>query len=149
MRWLKGVLQVFSDRRPLPPSLPPSSVHDLEGIYQEINDQYFAGTLTLSIAWFGYKKRSRRICRKVLGYYDERGKRIRIHRSLDSPFFPSFFVAYVIYHEMLHSVERPKMLAGRRSIHHKDFRLKEKQFHAYDAAKAWEKENLHKILNGR
>lgn len=124
-------------------------VHDLRKMYEEINIEYFEGKLTLSIGWFGRKNASRRISRKVLGYYDERKKSVRIHRSLDHPSFPEFFIAYVIYHEMLHSVERPIQGRGRRKIHHAGFKDREKKFHSYAVAKEWEKGNLAKLLYGR
>jgi predicted metal-dependent hydrolase len=149
MRWLKALSKVISQRRASAEPPLKAKVHDLQSLYQEINLRYFQGELSLSIDWFGYKNTSRRISRKVLGYYDERGKRVRIHRSLDSVDFPPFFVAYIVYHEMLHSVERPLQGRGRRKVHHSAFKVREKQFHAYHEAKAWEKDNLHRILNGR
>lgn len=126
-----------------------STVYDLQSIYQEINIEYFEGKLQLSIDWFGREKTSRKISRKVLGYYDDRKKSIKIHRSLDSSSFPHFFLSYVVYHEMLHSVEPPIVGRKRRRVHHEGFRHKEKQFHSYSIAKQWEKENLAKILHGR
>lgn len=149
MSLLRKLKKIF---RPAP--LPQESffiggVHDLGKMYEEINIEYFEGKLTLSIGWFGRKNTSRRISRKILGYYDDRKKSVRIHRSLDHPSFPEFFVAYVVYHEMLHSVERPIKGRSRRKIHHAGFKEREKKFHSYFVAKEWEKENLAKLLYGR
>jgi len=124
-------------------------IYDLKKIFSEVNNQYFSGKLELSIDWFGRKNTSRRIRRKVLGYYDSKNKRIKIHHSLNNSFYPPYFIAYIVYHEMLHSVQPPIEGQCKRKVHHREFRDKEKLFDAYHQAKEWEKQNLEKILNGR
>src|SRR5260370_17351663 len=45
----------------------------------------------------------------------EQDRVIRINRALDQPFVPSWFLRYVLYHEMLHSVVPDEALSrGRR-----------------------------------
>lgn len=151
MNWVRKLIK-FLRSTSTPRSMQKVSlgnVYDLQSIYQEINIEYFEGKLQLSIDWFGREKTSRRITRKVLGYYDDRKKSIKIHKSLDSPSFPNYFIAYVVYHEMLHCVEPPKAGRKRRRVHHAGFTDKEKKFHSYAVAKQWEKEHLAKILHGR
>jgi len=153
MNWVRKLKRFLNPPSPKPrmrkeKASPVSRIYDLQSIYQEINIEYFEGKLQLSIDWFGREKTSRKISRKVLGYYDDRRKSIKIHRSLDSPSFPHFFLSYVVYHEMLHSVEPPIVGRKRRRVHHEGFRDKEKQFHSYAMAKQWEKEHLAKILHG-
>ena len=124
-------------------------VYDLQDIYTHLNQKYFDSSLSLSIDWFGRITSSGRIQRKVLGYYDARYKRIRIHASLNHSFFPPYFLSYVVYHEMVHSVAPPIKVGVRRRVHHGEFKKKEMCFEDYSIAKQWEKENLDKILYGR
>jgi hypothetical protein len=149
MIWIKKVRNFFLPvKKVRAEPFIPSQVHDLQEIFKQINHQYFEGALPLSISWYGRKRSSRRIRRKVLGYYDDTKKSIKIHRSLDSSFFPSYFVAFVVYHEMLHYVEPPRQGRQRRMVHHKGFRLREKQFLGYEDAKNFERNHLEKILHG-
>lgn len=133
------IKKVFK-RRPTP--LRPSGGHyDLKMIFDELNAQYFDNQLNLGITWFGSAQRIARRHRK-LGLYCFYTKVVKIHRLLDQPHFPPYFISYVVYHEMLHSVCPPvKAKRGRYSIHHPDFKKREKQFAQYALAKRWEEEN--------
>ena len=127
-------------------------IYDLKKLYGEIDKQYFQGKIKASITYFSmplYKKG--RHC--TFGSYDSRLKLIRINEMLDSSFFPFYFVSFVIYHEMLHEVFPAKITkSGRRQIHGRDFREKEKEFFFYSQAKEWEKNFLkrdfRKIVRG-
>lgn len=133
----------------LAPKIAPAPVgshYDLNDLYEKVNIEYFAGRLNLNITWFGNRHRIARSCR-ILGLYDRRDKLIKIHRLLDDEKFPEFFISYVIFHEMLHHVCPPKRgRNGRRDIHHKEFKEREKKFLHYDLARKWEKDNLRTIL---
>lgn len=119
--------------------------YNLQEIYDRVNTHYFDGQIDVPITWFGSQKRRARR-RRVLGLYDFNNKLIKIHRLLDQPNFPSYFISYVVYHEMLHHVFPPsKPRRGRRKVHHADFKLHEKKFIEYSLAKKWEKEN-HQIF---
>lgn len=123
--------------------------YDLQAIYEEINQTYFNGELKLTIAWFGNASRTCRRSRK-LGLYHFQKKTIQIHRLLDHPDFPHYFISYVVYHEMLHSVHPPiKAKRGRYQIHHGAFKEQEKRFAHYALAKEWEKENKRMFYYGR
>ena len=128
-------------------SAEESKVHDLAKIYHSVNQEYFAGSLSLTICWYGRKKSARRKGRKVLGYYDQRKECIKIHRTLDDPFFPPYYLAYVVYHEMLHHVEPPIQGRRKRKVHHHGFTSREKQFKEFSLAKDFEKQNIVKIVN--
>ena len=66
---------------------------------------------------------------------------------LDQPFVPRWFLEYVLYHEMLHSVVRDETdAAGRRRIHTEEFYRREKAFPSYRRARKWEDENLARFL---
>jgi hypothetical protein len=116
-------------------------LYDLKSIYNSINENYFNGKLELQITWFGSASRKARRHRK-LGLYCFNEKLIKIHRLMDRSEFPPYFISYVVYHEMLHSVCPPvKAKRGRFRIHHHDFRKKEMEFAEYGVAKRWEEEN--------
>lgn len=124
-------------------------VYDLVGIYQRVNERYFNNNLNLSITWFGrHHQRNRTLA--TFGLYYDSMKLIKINRLLDNPDFPEYVVEYVIYHEMLHHVYPSYMGEnGRRCIHNKEFKEKEKQFHYYKHAKQWIEENYEGLFHGR
>lgn len=72
---------------------------------------------------------------------------IKINPILDDVTIPTYFIEYIVYHEMLHAVYPPIYGGGKRYIHHKKFVEMEKQFSEYREAKAWEKkEGKHKFF---
>ncbi|MCX6988035.1 MAG: hypothetical protein NTZ52_00780 [Chlamydiae bacterium] len=149
MAWMQKIKGLFSFVDSVPRVVLAEGVYNLQAMYDELNAQYFEGRVCLSIDWFGRNPSSGRSHRKVLGYYNSGKKCIRIHTSLNHPFFPPYFVAYVIYHEMVHSIAPPMPGRTRRKVHHEEFRKRERGFHDYAIAKQWEQENLAKILYGR
>ncbi len=115
--------------------------YDLKAIYDVLNQDYFKNELNLEITWFGSAYRKARRHRK-LGLFCFLTNRIKIHRLLDQPHFPPYFISYVVYHEMLHSVCPPvKAKKGRYRIHHSNFKVREREFAHYAVAKHWEEEN--------
>lgn len=120
--------------------------YNLEEIYQDLNKKYFLQKVKVPIVWFQNTPKKAEVSR-TLGYYDEDENIIKIHRLLDSPTFPPFYLRYVIYHEMLHTVCRPYIRSGRYITHHKKFRIKEKEFQEYALAIEWEKKNIHTFFS--
>jgi hypothetical protein len=115
--------------------------YDLQVVYDLLNQIYFKNKLKLEVTWFSSAERTARRHRK-LGLFCFQSNRIKIHRLLDQPHFPSYFISYVVYHEMLHSVCPPiKAKRGRYRIHHQDFKVREREFAEYAIAKRWEEEN--------
>lgn len=146
MKFLRRLRSLFIKREVKPVIRPNGEMYHLQDIFNRINEQYFEKKLDLPITWSGSKHRKVRTSRR-LGSYDLRSGLIRIHRILDSTRFPSYFIYYVVYHEMLHHVCPPRKGSdGRRQVHHKEFQAKEKEFREFAKAKKWEKENLHTIL---
>lgn len=84
-----------------------------------------------------------------LGSYTSRDRLIRVHPALDAAFVPRYFVEYIVYHEMLHHMLPPSMQNGRRDLHGTLFQAREKKFEHYQAALAWERDNLSRLLNKR
>ncbi len=124
------------------------SVHDLQKIYNQLNREYFQGRLNLHITWFG-KTQPRRRIRVTFGLYHDPLKLIKINRLLDSPSFPDYLVAYVVYHEMVHGVcpayhdER-----GVYRIHTNEFKELEMQYQHYSLAQNWIKEHQGHLFKG-
>src|ERR1700757_537927 len=77
---------------------------DLRALFDKLNAEYFNGALRgYTITW----GRKRKLPPKeyfVFGTIQEEDRVIRIHPLLDAPFVPTWFLEYVIYHEMLHAV---------------------------------------------
>ena len=83
----------------------------------------------------------------MFGTIQEEDRIIRIHPLLDAPFVPTWFLEYVIYHEMLHAIVPEEIdETGRRRIHTSEFYRREQKFHCYQRARRWEDENLDRFL---
>ena len=102
--------------------------------------------MQLTIGWFG-RERSKSVRKAVLGSYHEEEKAIRIHRSLDRKAIPLFFMEYLVYHEMVHSVVPYEYSGSGRTIFHgTKFKEYERRFPLYEKAVAWEKANRYVLL---
>ncbi len=105
--------------------------HSLSAIYREVNDRYFAGKIEIrKLGWGARRSWSR------LGHYDPVHHTITISPVLDSPRVPPAIVAYIVYHEMLHTLfESDDPNAGRNRHHPPGFRKTERAYPDYEAAK--------------
>ncbi|MBI5847284.1 MAG: hypothetical protein HZB31_04930 [Nitrospirae bacterium] len=115
--------------------------HSLATLFHNVNDIYFQGEITASITW-GRRVSGRRSRRVTLGSYCRDSRIIKINPLLDRPTVPRFFLEFVIYHEMLHAALGTVVAHGRRLVHFREFRQREKQFAEYERAVLWEKEHL-------
>ncbi len=97
----------------------------------------------LHITW-GRRGRGTKSIR--FGSYDFDRKLIRIHPALDRKWVPRYFVAFIVYHEVLHAIFPPREAQSRRQVHTPEFRAMERQFPDYDRAMQWESANLRRIL---
>jgi hypothetical protein len=120
--------------------------HDLRQIYDELNALYFDNRIDAAITWGARTGRPRRRNSIKMGSYSVEDRLIRIHRSLDRAFVPRFFVAWIVFHEMLHQVHDIRVKNGRREFHSKEFLADEAQFEQYDEARTWERRHLDAIL---
>lgn len=117
------------------------NVYNLQQIYNDLNQEYFDNKLKLYITWFGKANRRCR-SRVTFGLYHDPLRLIKVNRLLDSPSFPYYLVAYVVYHEMVHHVCPPYFDAnGQYHIHTKEFKAMEEQFRYFDLAQEWIKNN--------
>ncbi|NGX61073.1 MAG: hypothetical protein K940chlam9_00553 [Chlamydiae bacterium] len=146
---LKRYIHDQSENHDAPDQVDPRGVvldgrvYNLAELYDEVNNTYFGGKLSLSYTWYGEHGRNNR--RQVtFGQYVGRMQLVKMHRILDDPFFPRVFVSFVLYHEMVHSVVLPTIdVYGRTRFHGSEFREKEREFAQYEEARAWEKQNKH------
>jgi len=120
--------------------------HDLRSIYDELNIRYFGNKIDALITWGAKNGRPRRRNSIKMGSYAVEDRLIRIHRSLDREFVPRFFVAWIVFHEMLHQVHDIRVKNGRREFHSKEFLADEAMYDRFDEAKRWERSHLDALL---
>jgi len=111
--------------------------HDLAELYEEINKEYFGGAVTAAITW-GSRSPRCAVRKRTVGSYSERSNTIRINPVLDRKTVPRSYVAFIVYHEMLHASMGTPLRGKRRSVHSREFRRREKLFKEYEKAVAWE-----------
>jgi hypothetical protein len=133
-------------RQPTQVIFTAGEYHDLRDIYDELNARYFDNKIDAAITWGQKTGRPRRRNSIKMGSYAVEDRLIRIHRSLDRSFVPRFFVAWIVFHEMLHQVHDIRVKNGRREFHSKEFLADEAMFEHYDEAKAWERRHLDALL---
>ncbi len=123
---------------------------DLKQIMDNLNLIYFKGALNLNITWFE-KPKYRKFRHITFGSFDKNSNLVRINKMLDRADITFYFINYIVYHEMLHYVCKEIIAEdGKRKIHTKEFKGKEKEFAYYREAKEFEKKFLNKgIRYGR
>ena len=120
---------------------------DLQRMFDRLNARYFNGRVRGYQVKWGRRRRLRPKEYFVFGTIQEEDRVIRINPSLDQPFVPRWFLNYILYHEMLHSVVPDETgPGGRRRVHTDEFNRRERQFRGYARARRWEEENLAKFL---
>lgn len=111
--------------------LPPrGDAHDLEELFDELNDRFFDGTLPKpALGWSLHHSRRR------MGHYDPAHEAIVVNRALDRPHVPRLAVEFVLYHEMLHVKHPAVTRSGRYQVHTEAFRVDERRFPRLEEAK--------------
>jgi hypothetical protein len=124
---------------------PQGRHHDLEAILAAINREYFEGRLeariTWSRRWGGLSTQSHA--------NDADGGRyalITISRGYDHPSATADIVGGVVYHECLHIAVPPREGGGRRVVHGREFRKREKEYRFYAEWRKWHAEQLPRII---
>jgi hypothetical protein len=125
---------------------PVGRFFHLEEIRDRLNERFFQGGVRACVGWGRTPGRRRRKSIR-LGVYDHQTREIRIHPALDHPEVPRFFVEFIVFHEMLHQLFPSSNGPGRRVHHPRAFRDRERAFPLYEAAIAWERENLRALLH--
>jgi hypothetical protein len=125
---------------------PEGQYFHLDEIRDRLNERFFQGGVRATIGWGRAPGRRRRKSIR-LGVYDHQTREIRIHPALDHPEVPRFFVEFIVFHEMLHQLFPSSNGPGRRVHHPRAFRDRERAYPLYEAAIAWERENLRALLH--
>jgi hypothetical protein len=108
---------------------PVGTHHNLEPLFDELNQTYFHSALERPrLGW------SRRVWRSQLGCFDPALNQIVLNRQLDHEGVPTYVVAYVLFHEMLHVKHPIRFVRCRRESHSPRFRNDEKGFTDYARA---------------
>lgn len=124
--------------------------HNLELLYASVNATEFNNQVDVQIIW-GNNPSNYALKRKsiIFGTYSQKENLIRIHPFLDQAFVPTFFVRYIVFHEILHAfLGVKKGPNGRRRIHPPEFKRREREYYGYERAIAWDNDpkNLGKLL---
>jgi hypothetical protein len=117
--------------------------HDLR-LYLQRAQTLLPEAPEVRITW-GRDGKGRRSIR--FGSFDFEQKLIRMHPALDAAWVPDYFVEFVVFHELLHSIFPPSANAARRALHPAEFREREKEFPRYEEALSWENKNIRKFLS--
>jgi len=161
--WPQGTAEARAALPPPPPGLTTEGrYHDLRRLGDMVNALYFDGTCPV---WLTYGNDPRRLAERaelpvlrgrkprrssfhiLLGTYNAVDHLVRIHPRLDAVDVPAYFVEFVIYHEMLHKAEPPRLLpSGRRDVHTRRFRHYERAFLRFREAKEFERQLLHRLM---
>jgi hypothetical protein len=132
---------------PAPDRLRPRGrAHDLQAIFDRLNAEHFAAAIEARIGWGPVRGGRRRRTVKT-GVYVQDARIIRIHPTLDRPEVPEFYVAAVVFHEMLHQAVPAREVNGRRIVHGPEFRARERAYPDHARARAWEERNLSLLLS--
>jgi hypothetical protein len=125
----------------VPPGSSLGRALDLQELFEELNGVHFQSRLEAVVRW------SPRI--GGLSTHQElrtaQGPRhlITISQAYDGLDVPRLSVAGVLYHEMCHIAFPPRPgRGGKRVVHHKEFRLAERQYPAWVEWREWEKKHL-------
>ncbi len=122
------------------------NAHDLQSIFDELNDSYFEGSVRARVTWGRAPAKKRRRSSIRLGTYSSDESLIRIHPALDADWVPDYVVSMVMYHEMLHAVIPPIMRGSHKVFHTPEFRRRERAHPDYAKASLWEEKNLLRLL---
>jgi hypothetical protein len=125
---------------------PRGRAHDLQAIFDRLNAQHFGGAIEARIGW-GPVRRGRRRRTVKTGVYVQDARVIRIHPTLDRPEVPEFYLAAVVFHEMLHQAVPALEVNGRRVVHGRTFRTRERAYPDHARARAWEDQHLGLLLS--
>lgn len=125
--------------------------HDLAAILTQLNQRYFDGQAADAQITWGRRTAPRADARSSikLGTYSATERLIRIHPALDQRWVPRYFVAYIVFHELLHHVI-PPVRVGRTTVMHPPlFAQREQLYTHYVRALEWERKHLDRLLRSR
>jgi predicted metal-dependent hydrolase len=116
---------------------PNGKLYNLTDIFNSLNSEYFNNSLSVVITW-GRRSPRYAVKKRTLGNYQKKTNTIRVNPILDSRKVPRYVIEYIVYHEMLHAVIDAVVKNGRRRIHSKEFKNRERNYRNYHKAIEWE-----------
>ena len=137
--------RLASNRRRIGRLRPKGECHDLDAVFAGINAEYFGGTLEVRLTW------ASRLGGLSTHRMAEDGEGrpyhlITISRGYDCPEVTAEILGGVVYHECLHAVIPPRVEDGRRVVHGRDFKAREREYAHYADWRKWHREGLPKAL---
>jgi len=132
----------LKERKPRTITINPNGkLYNLTDIFNSLNSEYFNNSLSVVITW-GRRSPRYAVKKRTLGNYQKKTNTIRVNPILDSRKVPRYVIEYIVYHEMLHAVIDAVVKNGRRRIHSKEFKNRERKYRNYHQAIEWEKRNF-------
>ncbi len=131
---------------------PRGRVHDLYAILTEVSHRYLGSAVPpdVLITWGRHSHPSAGPRKTIkLGSYSATERLIRIHPALDKDWVPRYFLAYIVYHELLHHVVPMVKEGGRTSLHSGEFLRREREFRYFERAMQWEQKHILRLLRAR
>ncbi len=114
---------------------PGGRHHQLDDILAEVNRRYFGSRVEIErIGWSARRSWGR------IGHYDPVHLSVTISPVLDSPRVPRAVVAFLVYHELLHTLYDDHCAGGARKHHPPEFRAAEKAHPDYEFARSFIRE---------
>jgi len=148
--WIDERVRALAHEKPASVRLEPRGAHhDLAALAQGVIAHHFAQDEVRAWPPVGWGRRSGSRSRRSvrLGSFDPVDRVVRLHPALDSADVPAWFVRYVLFHELLHSVlDRPERAKGRRVIHGREFVARERAYPDFERALEWEREHVHGLI---
>jgi predicted metal-dependent hydrolase len=132
--------QPLRTRKPSARYKPEGNYYNLNHIFEDINRTFFKNALKRPVLGWSLKKSYTR-----LGFYSEEKDLLVISRIFDSSRVPLKVLEYMMYHEMLHILIPTRVKNGRRSIHPREFKEKDRAFPDYDEIQKWIKKKSRKL----
>ncbi len=121
------------------------SKYDLKVQFEQLNNHYFADELTSYLRWGQHGSRTS-YHTVISDELKNRHHLITIAGLYNHPATPQYALDGVLYHEMLHIACPPKEGAVRRNVHHREFRLREKEYRHFDRWQTWLRTDAAKLL---
>lgn len=150
-RWIDDALAELPARAPRTLVLRPVGLcYDLGAMATSIIASDFAdGFPSTTLPHLSWGRRSRSSSRRSLrlGSFSPADHLIRLHPVLDQAGVPEWFVRFVLFHELLHTVHPPIQGSNGRWIHHgASFRRREQAHPDFERATRWERRNLSALI---
>ncbi|MGM0574716.1 MAG: hypothetical protein ACQEXJ_07425 [Myxococcota bacterium] len=128
---------------------PVGAHHDLRPLLEAEARRAFGEVPEVHLTWARRQRIGRRQRSIRLGSYCPQRRLIRIHRILDHPSVPAWFIGFILHHELLHHHLGIEEVAGRRVIHPPELQRLEAAHPRFEEAQRWEAERLPLLMAGK